>query len=101
VTRPSQRLLARLAAMGVPLCRGSEVHRTRAGRHQRAAGAFAWFVSPDPAGCEIGSRWPVTDLVRCDRLMVVETVGSHEVHPWARSTGTPMEARRVWEEPAP
>lgn len=43
-----------------------EIRRIRAGRHQRSAGAWSWFLwSPSaPLAFDVGSKWPATECVR-------------------------------------
>jgi len=45
------------------------VQRTRAGRHQRAAGAWSWFVSKpgDMLGCWLGSCEPAGKIIKAHR----------------------------------
>ena len=67
---PSERLLARLTAMGVPLPEGAEIRRTYAGWLQRRHGAWSWAVDPSVGAWTVGSQWPVTHLLRARRLVV-------------------------------
>lgn len=101
---PSQRLLARLRAMGVPIPEGAVIRRTHAGLQQRRNGAWSWFVDPDPripgTTPGLGSQVPVTELLRTDRLVVS---GSYDpcstspyVDPW---TPAGTWARNLFEEP--
>jgi hypothetical protein len=90
--RPSQRLVARLRAMGVPLPDEVELVRTRAGRAQRAAGAWSWAAYV-PGGRELrlGSQAPITELLRAHRLTVSQYSPSDdmEVDVWVpMPTGT-------------
>lgn len=59
-----ERLLTRLRRMGLDIPEGSAVRRTYAGKHQRAAGAWSWYLV-DPTGREsrVGSQYPVGRLL--------------------------------------
>jgi hypothetical protein len=64
---PSQRLLTRLAAMGVPIEDGATIVRTYVGYWQRRQGAWIWMVESAERGLPkkmVGSHSRVTDLVR-------------------------------------
>jgi hypothetical protein len=64
---PSQRLLARLAAMGVPIEDGATIVRTYAGYWQKKQGAWIWRVESGPHGVPakpVGSGFRATDLLR-------------------------------------
>jgi hypothetical protein len=73
---PSQRLLERLKAMGVPLAEDATIERTYAGRGMRSAGAWVWHSGPASEGhFMVGSIFPVTDLVR--RPLLCATLSQH------------------------
>jgi hypothetical protein len=77
---PSQRLLARLKAMGVPIEDGALIARTYAGYWQRKQGSWSWLVEQPEHRLPrqmVGSHYPVTDLVRAPRLVAT----------WDRVTG--------------
>lgn len=64
---PSQRLLERLTAMGVPIEDDAVIVRTHAGHWQRSQGAWVWRVESGPYRCPkepVGSHHPVTELLR-------------------------------------
>lgn len=69
---PSQRLLARLKAMGVPIEDDAVIVRTYAGYWQRAQGAYVWAVEASGhrlPKVTVGSHCRVTDLIRAPRLV--------------------------------
>lgn len=76
---PSEKMLARLTAMGVPIPDGAVIRRTYAGRLQRRAGAWSWYVDPEPripgAGLGLGGFEPLGELLRVDWLVVVPGTG--------------------------
>jgi hypothetical protein len=85
IMTPSARLLARLRAQGVQVPEGAQIRRTYAGRCQREAGAWSWFVL-NPDGSEtiggLGGYHPVGVLLRAPRLRVTrELNGSWSVDP--------------------
>ena len=41
------------------------IYRTRAGRHQKAAGAWLWFMKSTSRSYTVGSQTRVTELMRC------------------------------------
>lgn len=60
-----ERLIARLREMGVEIPDGAQLRRTYAGRHQRSAGAWSWYlVDADGHELHIGSQISVTDLLK-------------------------------------
>jgi hypothetical protein len=69
---PSERLLARLRALGLNIPKGMRVARSYVSPAQRSAGAWVWHVEslyPPPLPAQpIGSQWRVTDLLREPRL---------------------------------
>lgn len=84
----SERLLRRLRAMGIEIPPGSYVHRTRAGPHQRAAGAFIWLIhGPRHEDLRIGGFVPLPELLR-GRLMITRGARDYDyvVEPYAPQT---------------
>jgi hypothetical protein len=79
--RPSERLLARLRAMGLPVAPDAQFRRVYAGYWQRAAGAWSWTVDGSSTGW-IGSIYPVAVLLRAERLIAIERHGDWHVIPW-------------------
>jgi len=79
---PSERLLARLKAMGVPVEDDATIERTYAGYWMRARGAWVW--SSGVRAVVTGSIYTVTDLVRRPRLCAVLSPDAPEwsVHPY-------------------
>lgn len=68
--KPSEILLDKIRALGVPLGPNTIIRSTRAGRHERAAGACSWFVwHADICGDVIGYDH-VTDLAQCPNLRI-------------------------------
>lgn len=66
---PSERLLARLKAMGVPVDDDAAVTRTYAGHWQRREGAWTWLTGPvGERHVMAGSIHTVTNLARAPRL---------------------------------
>lgn len=64
MNKQAERLLAKIRAAGVPLPEHVEFRRTYAGRLQREAGAWAWFLLDADTGYDlhIGSQWPQSAL---------------------------------------
>lgn len=69
---PAQLLIARIRQMGFQLPGDGDyrLDRTYAGRYQRKAGAWAWFLVPPEDAPQrhallniLGSQWPITALV--------------------------------------
>lgn len=98
-TTPSARLLERLRVMGLAIPTDAEIRRTRAGVHQRRAGAFSWYiVNGDGAEMRIGSQYPVTELMTRPRLMATRAWGVHEdihIDPLG-GIGDPRRASHQW-----
>ena len=72
---PSEKIIDRLRVLGFAVPEGTEVRRTYAGLHQRRDGAWSWFLEypePVPGLRDIGSVWPLRDLLRW-RLMVTRS----------------------------
>jgi hypothetical protein len=76
----SERLLARLRAMGVDLPEDATICRTYAGRHQRAAGAWTWYAWSATRGNlgGIGSHSTVNELVRAPVISATRAYGIGE-----------------------
>jgi hypothetical protein len=78
----SERLLARLTAMGLEMPEGTRLVRTNASRSARANGAWVWRAE-DPTGWfalpvwyrdrqgGVGSIWPMLTLLQNPRLTLV------------------------------
>jgi hypothetical protein len=57
--------------MGIHLSSKAVIRRTRSGRHQKAAGAWSWYIrDPERQTLEIGGYLPVSKLFRCPNLTV-------------------------------
>lgn len=63
--------------------------RTRAGRHQRAAGAWAWFVLDSKNREVLASQYPISELVKAPKLTVYRDY---------RYFGAPLEIDPAYEE---
>jgi hypothetical protein len=63
--------------MGLDIPEGSRVERTHAGRWQKSAGAWSWYLL-DAQGAElrIGSQSPIASLLR-ERLAATRSWGHH------------------------
>ena len=60
--KPSETLLRRLRdELLLKIPPTASIHRTRAGKHQMAAGSWLWWVDENPS---IGSYCRVTDLIK-------------------------------------
>lgn len=51
-------------------CYTSTFHRTRAGRHQKSAGAFSWTIEAEGHGY-IGSIYPVSECIKKEYKLVL------------------------------
>lgn len=60
-----RKLITRLRELGVSLPDDAMVIRVRAGRWQRADGAWSWFFAHN---AHIGSQWPVHELIKAKKL---------------------------------
>jgi hypothetical protein len=68
----AERIVSGLAAQGIDWPGGpanAVIRRTRAGRHQRSAGAWSWFLwhVNDVEGAlfpSVGSQWPASRIAR-------------------------------------
>lgn len=67
----SERMLAWLRSQGVKLSDAATICRTYAGRHQRAAGSWTWYVDDPQTLVQIGGYEPLGDLLKCPNLEVV------------------------------
>jgi hypothetical protein len=98
---PSQRLLARLRAMGLDIVDGAVVQRTYAGIWQRREGAWSWaLVDANNFELSVGSQYPVTRLLK-GRIMATQHWNNDDLHvdPWeAISEGQRGDYRYVFEE---
>jgi hypothetical protein len=76
---PSEHLLARLRELGLEIPERAWIRRTYVGRNQRRDGAWCWTVlAEDGRSLNIGSQWPVTDLVRGE----IEIDRQHDTRDW-------------------
>lgn len=66
-----QRLAERMAALGHPVD-VSSFQRTRAGRHQKASGGWAWSIGESRSSREYGSLWTVTELLKSPGLTIAQ-----------------------------
>lgn len=74
--KPGERLIERLRGLGVDIPRTAEVRRTRSGRHQRACGAWSWFLhNPERfsgghlgLALNVGSQERVKDLLKAKKI---------------------------------
>ena len=102
--KPSERLIARLRAMGVEIPEGATIRRTHAGYWQKAQAAWSWFVA-DANGKElgIGSQISVTELLREKRLCAAEAYSDCDISidPMLPGDVPPPRGafRNVWIEP--
>lgn len=64
----SEKMIA-IIGKKIKLSTQAEIRRTYAGRHQLAAGGWAWFVyDPNKPGVQVGGFTPIADLVKCPKL---------------------------------
>lgn len=66
-----EKLAERMRELGHPVVISS-FRRTRAGRHQRASGAWLWSFNGAKPCREYGSLWSVTDLLKAPRLTIAQ-----------------------------
>jgi len=69
----ARRLFRRLREeLGIDVPEDAFIRRTYAGRNQKSAGAFVWFLESrsNVIWPPMGSSWPVTDLLKCSKLIV-------------------------------
>ena len=67
----SNRFLKRLRGMGLQISERAEIRRTRAGRHQRAAGAWSWWIhDPEYIGRTTGGYETVGQLLYCPNIRI-------------------------------
>ena len=74
-----------LAARGLSMPADSRCRRTYAGRHQRDAGAWSWYVGSSAPCISVGSQWPMRAVARSARAdtltLVVDGHGDHWLFP--------------------
>lgn len=69
--RTTRKMLDKLRSLGVKLSSEAVIRRVYAGRHQRAAGAWSWFVyDPERPALQLGSQFSCTELLRCPSVDV-------------------------------
>ena len=72
----SEKLVSVLRQAGFHVPDGASLRRTYAGRHQRSAGAWSWYlVDKDDRALPVGSAYRVSDCLR------------HGVYPAERDIG--------------
>ena len=75
----SSKLIKRLKALGLNIPEGTYISRTKAGRNQKAAGAWSWnlcHADSSHAGLtNIGSCYTVRDCVRAKQLEIIKDKG--------------------------
>jgi len=85
--KPSERLLDRLRdELDLDIPGTAFIERTYAGFYQRSAGAWVWVLNDgdrtDQYVGRLGSQFPVTELLRAERLGVLETeFGDIDIYP--------------------
>jgi len=91
VTVDAQRLARLLVALDrLGAVRPLTIHRTRAGRHQLAAGGWRWWA--EDGQIEIcGSQWTLREVLRSPYVAIVDNGGGCELIPedGTRGRGTP------------
>jgi len=75
-----ERLALRLEREHQILADVSTFSRTRAGYWQRSAGAWSWTMRLHDR-LEIGSQYPVKELLKADKLSIGMSFGAYEVDP--------------------
>lgn len=100
---PSERLLDRLHAMGLPIQYDYRIERTRAGRTMLAAGSWSWRVvdasgQPFLPGGMIGSIEPITKLAKAPRLSAARDPRSGDIDVHAGPPDTKA-GWKTWTEP--
>lgn len=95
--RPSERLLVRLRAMGLPIPQDAWIERTYAGYWQRQGGAWSWSVHPQTTYA-VGSQYPVAELLRAERLVAEQFRKGQDWHVFP-AEGRGPDGRRIelWE----
>lgn len=72
VKSKNERMIERLRKLGLTIPRGAEIERTYVQQAQKDAGALVWYISVMPgngmADHIIGSQWPVTELLKAEKL---------------------------------
>lgn len=80
---PSERLLERLKTMSIPIADDAGIERTYAGRAMRSAGAWVWRHGPvGDQHVMVGSRLPITELIRHGQLCAVRSPHAPEWSIW-------------------
>lgn len=85
----AERIVEGLAAWGIEWPGGpanAVIRRTRAGRHQRACGAWSWFLwrkdeADTRAFPEVGSQWPAAVIARGFQASYSRAFHSWELDP--------------------
>lgn len=98
-------MVKRLKAAGVPLAKADDaycIQRTRAGRHQRSAGAWSWSlrrVSETDYHMEIqiGSQWPAKELLGGNFHVSVVDWGDYFIDPSTHGRDTFKERGKTGE----
>lgn len=88
-----KRLLKRLnKECGLGVDEDSGVVRTNAGHWQKSQGAFSWYLYNvgSPFHANLGSRFPISDLLRCPVLEVEGNGTEAEVLPCGTVNGQPL-----------
>jgi hypothetical protein len=102
--KTSERLLARLQAMGLEVPEDTRFVRTTASQRRGAANPWRWFaVTPDDQLAVptwytsslggIGSQWPMGELLTWPTLALVcwdANYGNISVLPWSGESGAPV-----------
>ena len=84
-TRNARVLVSIFRSIGFDLPPGRySIRRTRAGRHQRSAGAWSWWLDSSDIGNPPGSAYPVSEVVSAAKdgrvvLYTNEFTGSTEI----------------------
>lgn len=93
MTKPSEKLIARLIAEGHLAPGEYRLERTYAGYWQRTAGAFSWYIV-DSAGRDvfIGSQWSVREVLAAP---VWEFGGLGAIYPGPINDGLRMGTPRA------
>jgi hypothetical protein len=61
--------MAKLQEIGIEFSAKATIRRTYAGRHQKATGAWTWFLlDPADVARDLGSSYTVTELARAKKI---------------------------------